>query len=162
MLLSNDTAGRWINSDLGIVETLPDAGSDDRAVAVRLDRGERVEVLRHKWEVIRFRYNAERDRIESEVIGSFIQYPLRLAWAVTIHKAQGKTFDQVVVDFGRGTFAPGQAYVALSRCTSMAGLVLRRPLAQRHIFTDHRIHAFMQTNAREARPDTLAGAGLRP
>jgi ATP-dependent exoDNAse (exonuclease V) alpha subunit len=162
MLLSNDTAGRWINGDLGIVETLPDAGSDDRAVAVRLDRGERVEVLRHKWEVIRFRYNAERDRIESEVIGSFTQYPLRLAWAVTIHKAQGKTFDQVVVDFGRGTFAPGQAYVALSRCTSMAGLVLRRPLAQRHIFTDHRIHAFMQTNAREARPDTLAGAGLRP
>jgi ATP-dependent exoDNAse (exonuclease V) alpha subunit len=61
-------------------------------------------------------------------MGSFTQYSLRLAWAVTIHKAQGKTFDEVVVDFGRGTFAPGQAYVALSRCTSMNGLVLRRPL----------------------------------
>jgi ATP-dependent exoDNAse (exonuclease V) alpha subunit len=162
MLLSNDTAGRWINGDLGWTQTLPDADKPDRAVVVRLDRGARVDVLRHKWEVIRFRYNPERDRIESDVIGAFTQYPLRLAWAVTIHKAQGKTFDQVVVDFGRGTFAPGQAYVALSRCTSMAGLVLRRPLAQRHIFTDERINTFMQTSAREATPVTSARSRVAP
>jgi ATP-dependent DNA helicase PIF1 len=144
MLLSNDTTGRWINGDLGWIDSLPEAGKPDQAVVVRLDRGVRVDVLRHKWEVIRFRYNPERDRIESEVIGSFTQYPLRLAWAVTIHKAQGKTFDEVVVDFGRGTFAPGQAYVALSRCTSMTGLVLRRPLGQRHVLTDARIETFLR------------------
>ena len=114
-----------------------------------------MEVHRYKWEVIRFVYNAERNRIESEVMGAFTQYPLRLAWAVTIHKAQGKTFDHVVVDFGRGTFAPGQAYVALSRCTSMAGLVLRRPLQQRHVLTDARIEAFLSQEAMNASQQRL-------
>jgi ATP-dependent exoDNAse (exonuclease V) alpha subunit len=147
MLLNNDTEGRWINGDLGMIETLPGADRPEKAVKVQLDRGERVKVLQYKWEVIRFRYNPERDRIESEVIGSFTQYPLRLAWAVTIHKAQGKTFDEVVVDFGRGTFAPGQAYVALSRCTSMDGLVLRRPLEPRHILMDERITTFLHADA---------------
>jgi len=114
-----------------------------------------VQLFRYKWEVIRFRYNPERDRIESEVMGSFTQYPLRLAWAVTIHKAQGKTFDDVVVDFGRGTFAPGQAYVALSRCTSMAGLVLRRPLEPRHILMDERITTFLWADLDERTPPRL-------
>jgi ATP-dependent exoDNAse (exonuclease V) alpha subunit len=155
MLLNNDAEGRWINGDLGQIETLPGADQPDRPVRVRLDRGERVDVQRYKWEVIRFRYNPERDRIESEVMGSFTQYPLRLAWAVTIHKAQGKTFEDVVVDFGRGTFAPGQAYVALSRCTSMAGLVLRRPLEQRHILMDERITTFLRTDPDEKTPPRL-------
>ena len=155
MLLHNDPKGRWINGDLGIIETLPGADQPDRPVRVRLDRGERVDVLRYKWEVIRFRYHPERDRIESEVMGSFTQYPLRLAWAVTIHKAQGKTFDHVVVDFGRGTFAPGQAYVALSRCTSMDGLVLRRPLEQRHVFMDERITTFLRADPDEQTPPRL-------
>jgi len=156
MLLNNDPEGRWINGDLGWVETLPGVDHPEQAVKVRLDRGERVDVLRHKWEVIRFRYNPERDRIESEVMGSFTQYPLRLAWAVTIHKAQGKTFDEVVVDFGKGTFAPGQAYVALSRCTSMEGLVLRRPLEQRHVLTDDRIDTFLRQEAAETAQPSLA------
>jgi ATP-dependent exoDNAse (exonuclease V) alpha subunit len=124
-------------------------------MTVWLDRGEAIQLLRFKWEVIRFHYNPERNRIESEVMGSFNQYPLRLAWAVTIHKAQGKTFDEVVVDFGRGTFAPGQAYVALSRCTSMAGLVLRRPLEQRHVLTDVRIETFLKQPAVETAPHQL-------
>jgi ATP-dependent exoDNAse (exonuclease V) alpha subunit len=106
MLLNNDTEGRWINGDLGMIETLPGADRPEKAVKVQLDRGERVKVLQYKWEVIRFRYNPERDRIESEVIGSFTQYPLRLAWAVTIHKAQGKTFDEVVVDLAGGRLPP--------------------------------------------------------
>jgi len=155
MLLNNDAEGRWINGDLGWVETLPGVDHPEEAVKVRLDRGERVDILRHKWEVIRFRYHPERDRIESEVMGSFTQYPLRLAWAVTIHKAQGKTFDDVVVDFGRGTFAPGQAYVALSRCTSMDGLVLRRSLEQRHVLTDARIEAVLRQPAVETAPQQL-------
>jgi ATP-dependent exoDNAse (exonuclease V) alpha subunit len=155
MLLNNDKEDRWINGDLGWVETFPDANKPDRAVTVKLDRGEQVDVLRYKWEVIRFRYNPERDRIESEVMGSFTQYPLRLAWAVTIHKAQGKTFDEVVVDFGRGTFAPGQAYVALSRCTSMDGLLLRRPLEPRHIFMDERITTFLRADPEGRTPPRL-------
>jgi ATP-dependent exoDNAse (exonuclease V) alpha subunit len=156
MLLNNDSEGRWINGDLGWVETLPDARAPDKPMRVKLDRGKTVTVAKHKWEVIRFCYNPERDRIESEVMGSFTQYPLRLAWAVTIHKAQGKTFDEVVVDFGRGTFAPGQAYVALSRCTSMEGLVLRRPLEQRHVLTDDRIEAFLRQEAAETSQPSLA------
>ena len=155
MLLNNDTEGRWINGDLGYIKTLPDSKRPDQAMTVRLDRGETIQLLRFKWEVIRFRYNPERNRIESEVMGSFNQYPLRLAWAVTIHKAQGKTFDEVVVDFGRATFAPGQAYVALSRCTSMAGLVLRRPLEQRHVLTDVRIETFLKQPAVETAPHQL-------
>jgi ATP-dependent exoDNAse (exonuclease V) alpha subunit len=155
MLLNNDAEGRWINGDLGQIETLPGADQPDRPVRVRLDRGERVDVQRYKWEVIRFRYNPERDRIESEVMGSFTQYPLRLAWAVTIHKAQGKTFEDVVVDFGRGTFAPGQAYVALSRCTSMDGLVMRRPLESRHVFMDERITTFLRADPDEKTPPRL-------
>ena len=148
MLLHNDAEGRWINGDLGLIETLADRERPDQAITVQLDRGERVEVKRYTWESIRFRYDPERRRIASEVMGAFTQYPLRLAWAVTIHKAQGQTFDDVVVDFGRGTFAPGQAYVALSRCTSMAGLTLRRPLERRHVLTDARIETFLhQTRA---------------
>ena len=155
MLLNNDSDGRWINGDLGRIEALPDASDPDKPVRVKLDRGDKVDVGRNKWEVIRYRYNPERNRIESKMIGSFTQYPLRLAWAVTIHKAQGKTFDEVVMDFGRGTFAPGQAYVALSRCTSMAGLVLRRPLEQRHVLTDERIEAFLQREAAETAQQSL-------
>jgi hypothetical protein len=162
MLLNNDPEGRWINGDLGQIETLPGADQPDRPVRVRLDRGERVDVLRYKWEVIRFRYNPERDRIESEVMGSFTQYPLRLAWAVTIHKAQGKTFEDVVVDFGRGTFAPGQAYVALSRCTSLDGLVLRRPLEQRHVFMDERITTFMRADPDDRTPLRLVREPFSP
>ena len=158
MLLNNDTEGRWINGDLGTVESLPDVNHPDQALQVRLDRGKRVEVTRYKWEVIRFRYNAELNRIESEVMGSFTQYPLRLAWAVTIHKAQGKTFEEVVIDFGRGTFAPGQAYVALSRCTSMEGLTLRRPLEQRHVLMDERITTFLCAGPKEvAQPNLPLG-----
>jgi ATP-dependent exoDNAse (exonuclease V) alpha subunit len=155
MLLNNDAEGRWINGDLGWVETLPDVSDPNQPVTVRLDRGELMDVRRYRWEAIRFRYYPERNRIESEVMGSFTQYPLRLAWAVTIHKAQGKTFDEVVVDFGRGTFAPGQAYVALSRCTSMDGLVLRRPLEPRHVLMDERITTFLRTDPGDLTPPRL-------
>jgi len=77
------------------------------------------------------------------VVGTFIQYPLRLSWAVTIHKSQGKTFDRVIVDIGRGTFAHGQVYVALSRCTSFEGLVLKKPIKKGHILMDYRVVRFL-------------------
>jgi hypothetical protein len=142
MLLANDAAGRWVNGDVGVITAI-DPSQPHQALQVELDNGDGGWLGPYTWERIRFTYNADLDRIEAEVLGSFTQYPVRLAWALTIHKAQGKTFDQVLVDFGRGTFAHGQAYVALSRCTSLAGLRLQRPLEARHIVIDRRVRRFL-------------------
>jgi ATP-dependent DNA helicase PIF1 len=143
MLLANDPEGRWVNGDVGIITAL-DPTQPARAMRVQLDNGYSGSLGPHTWEMIRFTYDPDRDRIEAAVVGSFTQYPVRLAWALTIHKAQGKTFAQVLVDFGRGTFAHGQAYVALSRCTSLEGLRLQRPVEERHIFIDRRVLRFLQ------------------
>ena len=82
-------------------------------------------------------------KIESETVGSFTQYPLKLAWAVTIHKSQGKTFDKVIIDIGKGTFAHGQMYVALSRGTSLSGLILKKPIKKSHVLLDWKVVRFM-------------------
>ena len=131
---------------LGRVSTIE---TDDEldSVYVELENGFAGKILPYTWEAIRFGYNDRTQRIESEVVGSFTQYPLRLAWGTTIHKAQGKTFDRAVIDLGRGTFAPGQAYVALSRCRTMEGLVLRRPLKREHVLIDRRVQAFLEQAA---------------
>ena len=86
------------------------------------------EVEATAWENRRYAYNSEKDKITETVVGSFKQFPLRLAWAMTIHKAQGLSFDKVFINFGQGTFAHGQTYVALSRCRSLEGLALARPI----------------------------------
>ncbi|GEM_PF-1098143 len=143
MFLVNDPAKRWVNGDIGTVsDFIKEEGSP--RIRVAFADGKRVTVAPYQWEKNRFFYSAETKRLESEPVGLFTQYPLRLAWAVTIHKAQGKTFDNVVVDFGEGTFAPGQAYVALSRCTSLEGLTLKTPLEKRHLFVDDRVVEFMK------------------
>jgi ATP-dependent exoDNAse (exonuclease V) alpha subunit len=148
MMLSNDPHGQWVNGTLGHVTAIDDEASS-AAVQVQLDNGYRGRVSQHTWEAIRFVFDEHKQRIESEVVGAFTQYPLRLAWATTIHKAQGKTFDQAVIDFGRGTFAPGQAYVALSRCRSLEGLVLRTPLKPEHLMVDARVQRFFERAARQ-------------
>lgn len=143
MMLNNDRHGHWVNGDVGrLVGMRP--RQDDAAITVLLDNGHRGIVEKHRWELVRFVYDETLGSIESRVIGSFTQYPVRLAWASTIHKAQGKTFDHVVVDFGRRTFAPGQAYVALSRCTSLEGLHLTTPIEARHVFLDPHVQAFLR------------------
>ena len=102
------------------------------------------------WEMFRFYFDEVTRRLESETVGSFMQYPLKLAWAVTIHKSQGKTFSKVVLDIGSGAFAHGQTYVALSRCTHLEGIVLRRPISPRDIIVDPTISQFMNRYERRA------------
>jgi ATP-dependent DNA helicase PIF1 len=143
MLLTNDRKGRFVNGTIGRVAKITRVADADDLVSVDLPDGQRVDLSPNTWELYRFRYEAESDRIESEAVGSFTQYPLRLAWAVTIHKSQGKTFDRVVIDIGRGAFAHGQVYVALSRCTSFEGLVLKTPIRRGHIWMDWRIVRFL-------------------
>lgn len=143
MLLTNDRKGRFVNGTIGRVAKITKAPDADDIVTVDLPDGERVDLSPNTWELFRFQYDKDADRIESESVGAFTQYPLRLAWAVTIHKSQGKTFDRVVVDIGRGAFAHGQVYVALSRCTSFEGLVLRTPIRKGHILMDWRIVRFL-------------------
>lgn len=141
MFTRNDEDHRWVNGTFGVVRRL---GAD----AVFVEIGPRGGGAMHPvgqavWESYRYRYDRPTDRIEAEVVGSYKQIPLMPAWAVTIHKSQGKTLDRVVVDLGRGAFAPGQVYVALSRCRSIDDIALVRPLRPRDIMCDERIrHAF--------------------
>jgi ATP-dependent exoDNAse (exonuclease V) alpha subunit len=122
-----------------------DEDTKDDILHVELGDAEVVDVRPHQWDIYKFQYNAKAAQIESNVVGSCIQYPLKLAWAVTIHKSQGKTFDRVVLDIGNGTFSPGQLYVALSRCTSFEGIVLKQPILRRHIWTDRTVVDFMNS-----------------
>ncbi len=140
----NDSEGRWVNGTIGIIEEI---GTDKIEVNLWEDgRERRVEVKPVKWELLKYDYNDEKNAIETKVVGTFTQLPIKLAWAITIHKSQGKTFDKIVVDLGRGAFAPGQVYVALSRCKTFEGIILNRPIRQKDIFTDERILAFALEN----------------
>jgi len=142
MLLNNDSGGRWINGSIGKIVEIID---DGKIIRVELSDREIVDVASFEWEMFRFFFNEDTESLESESVGSFKQYPLKLAWAVTIHKSQGKTFDKVIVDIGNGTFAHGQTYVALSRCTSFKGLILKKPIHLRHILLDDCVVRFMES-----------------
>ena len=146
MLLKNDPAGRYVNGSLGVVEDVTGSGKE-QTVQVHLDTGSVVDVAPYTWEQHKYRANTDDEKVASTVVGSFTQFPLRLAWAVTIHKAQGKTFEKVVLDLGWGTFASGQLYVALSRCRTLEGIRLRQPLEARHVMSDERLRAFLTTGA---------------
>jgi ATP-dependent exoDNAse (exonuclease V) alpha subunit len=148
MLLNNDPGGRWRNGSIGKILEFIDHG---KIVVVELADGSLVEVAQFKWEMFRFYYNEDTETLESQPVGSFTQYPLRLAWAVTIHKSQGKTFTHVIIDVGNGTFAHGQIYVALSRCTSFEGIILKKPILYRHILLDDNVTAFMASQMSNAR-----------
>lgn len=141
MMLNNEPTGRWFNGSIGkIISIIEEA----EIIVVELADGEVIEVFPFTWEMHRFFFNEDTEMIESERIGAFTQFPLRLAWAVTIHKSQGKTFSKVILDIGYGTFAYGQIYVALSRCTSLKGLVLKKPILKKHILLDDHVVDFMK------------------
>lgn len=127
----NDPEGRWVNGSLGTVTAL-----DENIVTVRMDAGDDVDVERATWPQARWTWNANENRMEVKDEFKYVQFPLAPAWALTIHKAQGMTLDAVEIDLGRGAFAPGQTYVALSRARSMEGLRLARPLTQRDVQVD--------------------------
>ncbi len=138
MCVVNDMAGRFVNGSLGWVR-----GFNEKSVTVDLDSGRTVEVGEHTWTVYRSVYDADKGHLEQEKLGSFTQVPIKLAWAITIHKSQGKTFDRAVIDLGSGAFAAGQVYVALSRCRSLDGISLIRPVTLSQIHLDPAIGEFM-------------------
>ncbi|MBS9769016.1 MAG: AAA family ATPase, partial [Trichodesmium erythraeum GBRTRLIN201] len=137
IFIKNDTERRWVNGAIGQVVELGDG-----VIKVKLENGIIHSVLKRVWENTKYQYDKKNKKIEQETIGTFKQYPLKLAWAITIHKSQGLTFDRVVVDFGKGTFASGQAYVALSRVTTFEGLLLRQKIHATDIYIDEEIIEF--------------------
>ena len=138
MMLNNDSSGRWVNGSIATVEDIKSASDSDQTVIYVRFPNSRIEAVEpYKWELFKYKWNENLSRIETETAGFFIQYPLKLSWALTIHKSQGKTFENVIVDMDYGSFAPGQLYVALSRCTTLDGIKLSRPLTQRDILTSN-------------------------
>jgi hypothetical protein len=134
MMLNNDSKGRWVNGSIGKICEIKKANNSDKSLIMVEFLNGRIEAAEpYKWELFRYKWNEKLERIETENVGFFKQYPLKLSWAVTIHKSQGKSFDKIIVDMEYGAFAPGQLYVALSRCTTLDGITLTRPLTRRDI-----------------------------
>jgi ATP-dependent exoDNAse (exonuclease V) alpha subunit len=154
MLLNNDSKKRWVNGSIGIIEAVAYDENMHEYVKVRLhDTHKRISIYPFMWEV--HTMAEEKGALVSQASGNFTQYPFRLAWAVTIHKSQGKTFHRVIIDMGRGAFASGQTYVALSRCTSFEGISLKVPIEKKHIRTDPRIYKFLTSHAYKKALETL-------
>lgn len=139
IFLRNDKEKKWVNGTVGCIESL-----SENEIKVNID-GITYQVPQETWNKIRYYYDPYTRKIEEEVVSSFTQFPLRLAWAMTVHKSQGQTYGSVAVDMGDGAFAHGQTYVALSRCKSLEGLYLKRQILLEDIIVDPSIITFMNS-----------------
>lgn len=139
MFVKNDPQKRFVNGTIGIIT---DCQSNNIRVSIENDFGEiqDIEVEKDTWEILKYDKDpVDSSKIITQTIGTFQQYPLKLAWAITIHKSQGKTFEKVIIDMGKGAFESGQTYVALSRCRTFEGILLKNPLQPKDIILDERI-----------------------
>ena len=148
IFIKNDYERRWVNGTIGVVNGFDLA---EGTLYIITDDGRECSVKQDSWRNIRYTYNEEKKQIEEEELGTFTQFPVRLAWAITVHKSQGLTFSRAVIDFTGGVFAGGQTYVALSRCTSLEGIQLRKPISRADIFVRPEIVQFSERfNNRQA------------
>ena len=138
MLLNNEANGRWVNGSLAVVDSV-----HEKYIKVKLPiEPDPIRIDPVRWEI--FRTYIEDDQLQTSSIGSYSQIPAMLAWSCTIHKVQGQTFDKIIIDTGKGAFAHGQVYVALSRCRTLEGIVLRQPIKAEHIHVDPEIKTFLR------------------
>jgi GTPase SAR1 family protein len=152
MFIKNDTdkAKRFYNGKIGIIKSI----DQEKIMVLCKGETEAIEVKKNKWENISYSLNKQSQQLKEEVLGSFTQYPLRLAWAITIHKSQGLTFEKAIIDAGQA-FAPGQVYVALSRCTSLSGIILLSKITANSLSVDKRIVEYSADQQTTALPETL-------
>ncbi|MFL2514139.1 MAG: ATP-dependent RecD-like DNA helicase [Alphaproteobacteria bacterium] len=136
IMIKNDPEKRWVNGSIGTIHDIA-----EKKIKVKINH-KIYEVKKEKWDRIQYSYDDDQQEVLENITGSFKQYPMRLAWAITIHKSQGQTFEKVIIDMSQGSFAPGQLYVALSRCISLEGIELLRPLKKSDVIVNKQLIGF--------------------